>query len=573
MTAIAEQPAPAIGRRSAKALAERVQVSERKLKPFREHRLRFIRAGHGPYYGRVGGSNDPLPTVALYVQNMLANLLYARVRAAISSPIEDNGFQALASEQAFAVFAEMMNLSTSLRRVITDSLYGMGIMRVGRIGPPEIDPDAAAQQGMSLMVPYADPVDLDNYCVDPDARCREEALFEGDAFRIPKQYAMECGIYDPDKIARLSTIDSRFGQERADKTSNEGVGWGVGEDWIELRYIWLRNENVVVTIPGQQESVDDYLAQFPWDGGERGPYETLAYEWVPDNLMPVPPIARFYDLHRAINRAAAKQMRQADRGKDLLLFDQTTPEGEAETVRTAGDGEMLGVQNVDRYKQVSLGHANPKGYENLAFLMDQYQRFARNPDLTGGFKAGSDTLGQDQMLMQAAKIGIGSMRQAVSEFASHVGRKLFRYMMQDQSLEMPMVVNAKGIDVPYVFAPAKHPSRFEDYQFNIDLYSEAPQTAEGRYRALHEWYQLDVLPSLPAMAMMGVQVDIGSILTMMAKFHGLPMAGSLVQPMPQQPMLPQPPGAASQPSQKPQPANGRGRAFAKPEPVGQEIEA
>ena len=568
---------------SARRLAEQVHEGHMKMNPFRRDRMMMVRQFHGPYYARgtsaveqsggaVGlGNSDPLNMIAYSVRTLLANLAYQRVvKCSISSVHPQNEFYGLAHQEAWNQLAIEIDLGLTLAQALTDSLFSVGIVKVGlaeQTGPYPLDPQGWDRDPNQ---PFVDCVDLDDYVIDPTARHRKTLRWEGNNFRVPRKWALECGLYDKVDIERLGSIATQIGRPRVENESNSQPRYSMNEDMIELCELWLPFEGVMVTLPADVDATTDYLRERQWDDNERGPYEMLGYLWPPNNVMPVSPVALIYDLHSAINRAARKQFRQADRAKTLLLHDNRTDETEKEAIRGASDGDMVGVQSVDRFKEVKFGGAEPAGYENLRFLLDQYNRMGGNPDLMSGTKAQSGTLGQDQMLMQAAGVDIGMMRGAVSDFASAIGRRLFNYLHSDPFMTRPVNVSKSGVTIPATYEPRRYPGKAKEYEFRVDLYSTPPRTAESMARARLQ--AIDVtLRAAPLLAAQGIAVDIGQLLVGLYQNVDIPNAESLVKAMPRQ-VLPQPPGMSGQPSEGQRVLPGP-RPQTQPEPIQQTEEA
>lgn len=499
---------------SPQRLAEAVRAADDRMRPFRRNRLLFLKQYAGPYYSTgsdaataaIAGP-QPLNMVYSLVSVVLPHLVSHSPRAMIRTPAARLRGQAEVFALAWNHLAREIDLGRSLRTVATDALFGAGVMKVGLAPGADVEgldgPDGYLHDAGQ---PFADAVDLDDYLIDPAARTREHAAFEGNRYRLPREYVLESGLYDRALAESLTARHVEVGRRRASDISG-GDRDGGSTEYVELTDLWLPSENVVVTLGGDTNGPHGFLREVEWYGPERGPYEMLGFHWVPDNAMPVPLVGLIFDLHVMINKIARKLGRQADRQKDLVLFDERVSE-EAEKIRDAHDGEMIGVQNVDRYAQVSFGGASDNGYEHLEFLFEQFRRIGGNTDLLGGLKPQSETLGQDEMLFANASARIEDMRLQVQEFTRRIGEKLAWYLWYDPLIELPLTKRSSaGEEVPVTFSARQREGEFLDYFFDIAPYSMTPDTPTRRFRRTLEWIERVILPTAQLAEQSGQKLD------------------------------------------------------------------
>ncbi|HUU59222.1 MAG TPA: hypothetical protein VMZ50_06745 [Phycisphaerae bacterium] len=513
---------------SAQRLAEAVRAADRRMGPHRQYRRVFLRQYAGPYYVGAGGVSgvdptgpEPLNLIYSLVSVILPHLVARNPRAMIRTPHARLRAQAEVFELAWNQLAGEIDLSRSLRTAVTDALFGAGIMKVG-LGPAG-DGEGLAEPAGYLHdngQPFADPVDLEDYMIDPHARTREHAAFEGNRYRLPLEYVLESGLYDRALAENLTPRRGDGDRRSASEVSGPDTRGPDGDGYVkyaELIDLWLPNENVVVTLPGDSDGPQGFLREVEWYGPERGPYEVLGFYWVPDNVLPVPLVSLIFDLHVMINKIARKLGRQADRQKDLVLFDERISE-EAEKVRDASDGEMVGVQNVDRYRQVSFGGANESGYEHLEFLFEQFRRIGGNTDLLGGIKPQSETLGQEEMLQANASARIEDMRGQLHDFTKRIGQKLAWYLWYDPLIELPLTKRtAAGDEIPVTFSARMREGDFLDYHFEIEPHSMGPDSPARRFRRTLEWIEKVILPTADLAAEQGAQLDAAKLARITAR--------------------------------------------------------
>ena len=469
---------------TAERLAEAVSAADAAMAPLRRSRRRYC-----AHYAAIGEDAptgpQPLNLIHALVSAMLPHLLPHRPRAMVRADRAECNAAAERLQRQWNHLAEEIDLAATLRGVVTDALFGAGVMKVG-----------LAATGHSAGVlhdpgrPFADRVDLDDYLIDPAAARREQAAFEGNRYRLARRDLLAEDRFDPAAVERLPV--------------RSGAA-GAIEDTVELIDLWLPAHGVIVTLAGDAAAGGAILAETPYDGPERGPYEWLGFHWLPGQLLPVPPVAMVFDLHVMINQVAAKLSRQAQRQKDLVLFDDRVAE-EAEQLREALDGEMVGVQNVDRYRQVSFGGANEAGYRHLEFLFEQFRRIGGNADALAGVSAASPTLGQDELLYAGAAARVEDLRSAVVEFTRRVGRKLAWHLWQE-----PLSGPATAGDLQ-----RRSEADFLEMHFAIEPHSLAPDTPQRRYGRVLEWFQKVLLPTAETAAEQGRPLDAVGLARMTA---------------------------------------------------------
>ncbi len=513
-----------------KKLAELCKRSTAMLAPWRETRANLAREVAGPLYGKPGaGQPQPLPLLFQAYRSTVRQLVMQTPEALIRPKSAGDGkaeFTGKLLAGAWNLMAKEINLGDSLRLAAVNALCGPAVVNVGVCKSPAAPLSDPGGYLHDANQPFCDVVDLDNYVCDMEATVREAMRYEGHDWWGDREALSDSGLYDPDAITRLADMQ---GNERGLADMTVGQQPADGREYVRMRSLWLPAENLVVEMPGEPDQAgNEFLRVIEWDGPERGPYEMLGFYWVPGNLLPVAYLAVLKHLHDAANKAARKQGRQADRQKDILLFDKSATE-EAETVKDSSDGEAVGVQNVDRYRQVSLGGTNPDGYRYLDAIQQAFSKAAGNLDLRSGSEATSGTLGQDQMLMGQAMGDINDMRVQFAQFANRVGERLAWYLWYDQEKqpEVTTTTSDGGQPIRARFDEAAREGDFLDFQFDIDVYSMAPESPETKYGKLVNWLAQIILPISPLAQQMGMTLDPSKIARLGAEYLHMPEVGDI----------------------------------------------
>ena len=521
-----------------KLLARQVTLADQHMQHVRRTRERMLRQYAGPYYasqaagqGASATGPEPLNMIFHTARAIVTPLVAHNPKCMIDTKNPELKAYAAEFKEAFDIQARKMDLRGTFRTAVFDSLFGAAIIKVA-LGPGEqpMDPNGWLEDEGQV---FAECVDLDDYIVDPNARSRDHAAYEGNKYRLPREYVYDSGLYGPRALLDKLTINHADAVKSDKRTSEISTGGANANDinewtqYINFVDLWIPDRKVIVTLPADaEEDTVDFLAMMEWEGPDRGPYEMLGLYPIPSNVQPVSLLSILYDLHIAANKQARKQGRQADRQKDIGIYDQRA-ETDAETIRGSSDGDMLGVQNVDRIKMLSLGGANDKGYEYLGWVLEQISRMGGNTDLLGGAKAVSPTLGQDEILAGNAGAQIEDMRLQAIEFENRVSEKIAWYMFSDPQLAMAVSVPiGAGVSVPGSFEPIEIPGEWEDFGFTLNTYSMAPDDPMHRARRI-----LDFLGATVPMGQMGaaqgVVMDVARTTELLGEYMNIPEADEI----------------------------------------------
>jgi len=513
------------GKVSSKRLAEAVKLGKARLAPFQEQRYTFLNEYKGNHYGaKVGEHKEPMNTLFSHASLYVPHLVFRDPRALITTANPELRPMANIFELRWDHMAREIDLRRTLRNVVLDAYFGPGIIKTGLDFGPAINEDGDTDAGYlhDAGQAFADPVDFDDYIIDSQTRSRESCDFEGNRYRVSRDYAFRSGLYDKAILERLMVHSKALkGPARAeDMSTSPGPEDEDIFEYFEFWDLWLPAERMVLTIPADAEATAGYLREQEWQGPERGPYEMLGFHWVPNNPIPLSLASIIFDLHLLININARKAANQAQRQKDVLLYDLTAAK-DAETIEGAADGDMLGVQDVSRFESVSYGGTNEKVYEHQAFLEDKVSRLGGNTDLMGGMSAQSKTLGQDEMLMGNASIRIDDMRVQVYDFLKQVGKKLAWYLWTDPQSKMPLTYESEGVSVPVVFSPEQREGDFLDYNFDIVPYSMSPDSPERKYRDLMEIVDHIIVPNQDIAAAQGYMLDVHGLVAQAGRYRNM----------------------------------------------------
>lgn len=455
-------------------------------------RMEWVRKSFGEmtreYVGRwYGPENDgvkrPINLLAQYIHTVVPNLLNQRPTVIGRSRITDlQGEATLLGLALETLWSDMMLVDVVQGFIVDAMLSPFAIAKVGlRAGDDEIK---IGERGITLGQPYIARVSPDDYAADPSARSIEELGWQAHRYRVPRQYALDSGIYDPDAIARMDSIgkgrdgmDKRSGAEDiSGKTDNKRFG---ETDTIELWDVAIRDEDrwLIGTVCGKTTGggepvwVNGDGQPLEYDGGSEGPYELLNFYRVPDNFAALSPGMTWMDLHRATDAVYRKMIQQALNTKRNFAYNRTAAR-DAITLADAPDGKGVAVDNVDTLKPIDIGGVVADFYPMIDSMMSMWNNAAGNMQLLSGAGIQSDKATGQQILQANASTRLGFMKDRVWRFASKLTNRLGFYLLTDPLIRLPVPYRLDGghvIDIEYDAATRR--GDYNQMTFEIEVAS------------------------------------------------------------------------------------------------------
>jgi len=519
-----------------KGAAQRLQrallTCEGQLKVFRDQRLRALTQFVGAHYGRTAVQQLPMNVLAGAVLALLPNLVsgtpkgWCRPKTLAARPLADRLGLDLDK------WIEETGFTPRLRMVVQDGLFGPAFFWTGIAPGDNVDlGDILLDYGTVV----TDRVSLDDYRIDPQARTREAALFEGHVTELPHAYVMDSPNYR--NKDGLSPYRGMEGDKRAEDLSRGDAGPRDGVvDVIRLVELWLprgfdgRDKPLLVTMP-PPGSGDLPLRVEDYEGPERGPYDEMAYYRVPDNALALPPVAIFLDMHEAINRFVRKMFRQMDREKVLGILEDVAAQDGA-VIRQAEDGDLILVKDKERIGQLQLGGARTDKSQVLSGLLQFFSKQAGNMDLIAGLENVAPTLGQEQMLAGSASVRIEDMRGEVKRSVRSVLKKVAWYLYTDPLHEPTLLRRLPGTDIEIetTFTPEERAEAdIGDFDIDIQPHSWRPDTPERAAEKMLRWVADVAMPLAPAAEAQGATLNAEAVIRRIAQLQGIDEVDELFQ--------------------------------------------
>ncbi len=508
-------------------LRKSVQWSREQLRHYVDNRARLIRQNVGPDYDTKHGqmaSSARLPKLSMAIRLHAYRLSGGDITALITAKPRNLQATAISFELALKNLMAEIRFGETAYASVHDALFCMGIVRVGVNRTATVEVDGFRHD---VGQPYADIVDLEDWVQDMAAARYEEVQYAGNDYDVPKEQYLESGQLSDRAKDAVFHADTESGDdyEGSDKIQDMTRGKQSNVNrfmpCVRLRDLWLPHQGVLMTTLANDEMT--YLSHREWDGPEWGPYNRLTFGRVQQNAIPAAPAQDWAYLTRALNKKVGKFDDQADRQKTLGLYRGKDGAKDAENIRNARDGTLVGVSDPESVKEFSLGGVDQTNFALFAVLNKEFDEAANNLSLMGGFGPQSDTARQDELLNKNAGLNIQDMQKEVIRHYRDVITSIAFYMWHDPYYDPQLMRRVPGtdIDVPVSFSDEDREGDFLEYQFSIDPHSVQPQSPGTKLAGIYEFMDRVVNPYLQMMQQQGMAVDFESLSRLVARYLGI----------------------------------------------------
>lgn len=508
-------------------IKEAVKYSRKKLEPFRKHRLEALLQYVGYHYSDNGSpSKVPLNYIELAVSIYRQQIVARLPQVLCTSYIPEYKPYAATLEQALNKRIKKIKLDKTLRALFTDSLISMGIAKVGLEDGGEVMLDGQPLRAGSV---YCDHVSIDDWVHDATARRMEDIQFCGNRYRLPVETIKNCGLFE--NVADLTperTGAYGHSKEAADLSAADTARNSEYSDMADLWDLYFPRENAMRTFTCVGNELKDVIRETEWEGpdnGTYGPYYFLSFNDVPDNIMPLPPVAAWMDIHTLSNNLYNKLSNQAERQKTLGLVPRGG-DGDAETIKNAVDGELIGVDNPQSAKEISFGGIDQSNFAFTVQNRDLFSWFAGNLDSIGGLSPQADTATQEKLLAISSNKRVALMQGCAVDFTGELINAIAHYVWNDPVHEETVYHDIPGIDnikVPAQFGPNNRQGELEDYKILVEPYSMQHRTPQERLDLILATIERVYMPLAPQ------NVNIENLNRVIIKLSDLPELAEIIQ--------------------------------------------
>lgn len=521
-------------------LRSAVEWSVRQLEEPRRNRVDAVRQYVGSHYASSGAEQRvPVNMLELAVTIYVRHLAARAPRVMVSTGVDALKPFARNMELALNQVPEEIGLEATLRRAVVEAIFGIGVVKVG------LASSGVALLGHDAGEPFCDLVSLDDYFLDMSAKSRDAIQFEGNDYWLDIDSARELdegGVgLEPDE----HVVTGEQGEPRAEGVS-ASTGADLYRDKVWLRDVWLPATQELVTYSVKGKRV---LRVIPWDGPENGPYHVLSFSDVPGNLLPLPPVALWRDLHELSNAVFRKLGKQAVAKKRVVTFAGGNDEA-ATALQKASDGDGIRYDG-QAPQMIDVGGIDAAGLAFFLQARDLFNYFAGNLDALGGLAPLSETATQDQLMSQAAGARMARMKSEAIGFVRGIFRSIGWYEWTDPVRKRTVKKPVRGTDMVLeaVWSEETREGDFLDFNLDIDPYSMEDDTPSTKLQKIGQTFERFLMPLMPLMAQQGAQIDFRKLVELVAKLGNVDEVRELVQfsePIPGQPQ-----GGSGMPTFKP----------------------
>lgn len=508
-----------------KKLQSSIEANYKLLEPFRKNRLAVIKEYVGSHFSDHGSERElPFNMIRLFVDIFVRQIVANNPSSLITTKSLRLRPAAATLQLGLNHLIKEMDLQQDLEAGVKDSLFSIGIMKVGLNHSADVEIGGVLHD---VGQPFANAVELDNFVCDMSARRWEDMTFIGDRYRVDLEFAKTKMFPGSKEAAKLTATDKPVQDNDRHSTkelTEERIA--ASEEYrpkVELWDIWLPLESKVITIAAGQLS-DVVLKEIEWDGPEHGPYHHLGMSDVPGSPMPLPPIANHRDLHDLINSTARKLQRQIMRQKEVLGV-ASGAEGDVERVQGSDDGDVIKMDHPELIKAFKLGGIDNLSLATMMQMMELFKEMSGNLDSLGGLGPQADTLGQERIIADSSNVQVADMGARVTKFTARIVRDLAFYLFSDPLINLPLVKRVpgvEGVEIPVTLTAADREGDFLDYNFDIDPISMRHKTPGGQLNKLLTVIQQVYVPLMPVFQSQGITLDTSQLIRSLAAYSDLP---------------------------------------------------
>lgn len=499
-----------------------------RMKNYRAARAMFVKTFCGQYYQANQGlkGNEPINLIFNTIKAMVPNLIMQNPVNELVTNFAPQEFYGELLGLAVDKTERDIKLKQTLRAWIVAAIFAWGITKTGiaasgetlQFGDIRVDPGQV----------YTSLVDLDDFVIDPVCTEIEKATFLGDRIRVPRQLLLDTDGYDHDLVKQLprSMYSTNKKVEDITKSGMSQMEMYTLQDFVDVVELWIPEANAIVTIPDPaQITFDRYVRLKDYYGPKEGPYTFLSFTPpVPNNPLPVASVSLWYDLHRMANRIFKKTMDQADRQKDILLYNPGQAD-EVTDVIESKDGDSVASVDPKGMQVVSFGGQNRSNEMMLQELQVWYNYISGNPDQMAGniprVAKGRETATRSSILQANANVSIEDARGILYDGTAEISRKIAWFLHTDPLINIPLVKRTTGgQQIQLWLTPEQRMGDFLKFTFRIVARSMSRLDPTIKSRRILE-FATNLVPALMNSAMiamqMGVPFNVQKAITDLAK--------------------------------------------------------
>jgi len=508
-------------------LRDAVRASYKELDPFRKELETALRAYAGPHYGNNGGTSRPVNMLELAVESMLQQLSSRAPQVLCTTHRKE--LQSTAAEMKLVLNEAMKRIGFEHehRLWVLSAIFCVGIMEVGLHVTKRV---AIDDDEMPITELFVEAIMFDDFVYDTTARKWDvdKVAFWGHRNTMSLAKAKANPDFDPEVRKRLTATEKVSGSAAVSTGDKKNDRF---RELVDIWQIFVPETSQVVTFA---QDTDQPLRVVEWTGPSHGPYHLLGFNEVLNNIMPLPPVANWIDLDELENLLWRKLGNQASRQKTIGVTDTGNVTDGQQIIKT-GDGDVIAVGNPNAFKEVSFGGVNQQTLGFALTVKNMTDFVMGNLSAQMGLGATADTLGQEQLIRQAANIRIKSMQDTLLSATEQVLRDIAFYLHSHPTMEFNITQRISGVNID---VPLTWPFRDDGFGNEIDVrrgkpmdlaisivpYSMTSSTPGQRATMLRQLWAQDILPAVQ----LGLQPNIAKYFESLAVLLDLPELREIV---------------------------------------------
>lgn len=512
-------------------LRRSVADSSKKYEAHLEHRMKFMRQVAGKHYGAKGeGAKDynvfPLMGLALKIFSRLISSNDPRAHVKHWNP----DYDPYAHELKLTLDDEFerIDLGGSANACTVESFFLHGVMKVGRVDAGDVEEMAGYDHEVGAT--YADPVLSEDFLVEMRSSRWNRIGFCGDSTRVPLDWARENKEFDKRRKYLQPTGDLtgspftgklRTIRSQVLSSGSMNVLPSDYEDQVDIWNFWFPREKHILVI---DRSITHVLQWKPWEGPRNGPYHHLGYTFLPGNIIPLSPMAEWYDQHMFANDLANMVLEDAVNQKQILAVWGKNGEQDGEAVLQAGRRGVVKVNDPQNMKELKFNGPDQQLWGLATLIKGNFSYFAMNMDAAGGLGPQSPTASQDKLLLESSSRQVQDMQADVTKWLQRIMTDVSWYLRNDPTIRrnLTKTIESANLRIPFVAEPARLPGNMADYRVTLEPYSMRPMTPEARMAKLKEAIRELVAPMEQSLAQRGIVINYERLLKKYAEYSDLP---------------------------------------------------
>lgn len=512
------------------ALSKAIEQSRKELEPFRTELADAIKAYTGPHYGGNRESGDrPINLLQLGVESLVQQLSSKAPQVLCVTHNTNLKSSATELELAMNKMLKKMDFEAEHRAWVLSATFSVGIMEVGLsvTSRPVVD-----DEPLPITEVFCEAIMLDDFVFDTSATKwgSRECSFWGHKYKVPLAQAKENEEFD--KEARdLLRGDERQPSNGDSSSLSESKQEEPFSEMCEIWQIFVPEEREVITFALNGKKP---LKTIKWHGPEHGPYHFMGFNQVLKNVMPLSPVANWMDIDDLENRLYSKLGNQAGRQKTIGITDlQATQDGQ--NIIKTNDGDVIAVGNPNSFKEARFGGVDQNTLGFALNVRSMADFVMGNLSAQMGLGASAGTLGQEQMIRQAANVRIEAMQGVLMSATEKILRDIAFYLHYHPTIEFDITREFPGTDIKL---DMKWPRRedgfgmeydvrqgeYDEYEISIVPYSMTAVSPGQRATILRQIWREDVL----AAVQLGVVPNANAYFNTLAKYLDLPELREIV---------------------------------------------